>query len=58
MLKRFFSTVAIFVPVIELILSAWNFTLPMQKFTSWSVSTLLVELLIYFMYISVGDENA
>ena len=58
MLKRFFPTVAILVPVIELILSALNFSLPMQKFTSWSISTLIVELFIYFMYISVGDENA
>ena len=58
MLKRFFPTVAILVPVIELIVSALNFTLPMQKFTNWSVSTLIAELFIYFMYISAEDENA
>ena len=58
MLKRFSQTVAILVPVIELVVSALNFTLPMQKFANWSVSTLIVELLIYFMYISAGEENA
>ena len=57
MLKRFFPKVAILVPVIELVINVWNFPLPMQKFTGWSVSTLIAELFIYFVYISCKNRG-
>ena len=49
--KEELSFMAVTVPIIYLSVAVFNFPLPMQKFTCWSLSTLLAELLLYEMYI-------
>ena len=50
-IKKELSIIAVISPVIYMLVAVFNFPLPMQKFTCWSWSTLLAELLIYGVYI-------
>ena len=50
-IKKELSFMAVIAPMIFFLMAVFNFSLPMQKFTSWSLFTLIDELFIYAMYI-------
>lgn len=55
-LKKELSLISVLAPMIYLLLAVFNFSLPMQKFTSFGWPTLFTELLIYGVYILTLKE--
>lgn len=50
-IKKELSLMAVITPIIFFLMAVFNFSLPIQKFTSWGWFTLIAELFIYAMYI-------
>lgn len=57
MLKKCLQYASIISPIIILFISVFNFPLPKHKFAYWGISTLLVEVFLYFMYITLKKSG-
>lgn len=49
-MKKELQILAIIVPIIELFVAVFSFDIPKVRFDCWSITVLLCELLIYFVY--------